>query len=91
MTSKSNSAPALLAGNVAQFVQNQQIQLAKLITQPQELPFFFSLQEQRDQLSHAEEANLAALAQAAMPSTVARCDLPVPEGPTSRMFSRRSR
>ena len=42
ITSNSSSAPALLAGNVAQFVEDQQIQLAKLLPEPQELTFFLA-------------------------------------------------
>ena len=53
--------PGLAGGNVAQFVEDQQVQLAKLLPQPQELPLFFSLQEQGDELGDAEEADFAAL------------------------------
>ena len=36
--------PGLAGRNVAQFVEDQEIQLAKLLPQPQELPFFFGFQ-----------------------------------------------
>ena len=53
--------PGLAGRNVAQFVQDQQVQLAQLLPQPQELTFLFGFQQQGDQLGDAEEADLAAL------------------------------
>ena len=51
--------PGLAGRHVAQFVEDQQVQLGKLLPQPQELPLLVGLQQQRDQLGHAEEADLA--------------------------------
>ena len=61
ITSNSSSAAGLAGRNVTQFIEDQQVQLAKLPSQSQELPFFFGFQQQSDQLGDSEEADLLAL------------------------------
>jgi len=48
-------------GDVSQLIQNQQVQLAKLLAQSQELSFVFRFQERRDQFGHTEEPDFPAL------------------------------
>jgi len=54
---------ARLAGRyVTELIQDEQVQLGKLLPEPQELPLFLGLQEQGDQLGHSEEADSLASA-----------------------------
>jgi hypothetical protein len=55
--------------HVAQFIEDEHIQLGKMLSDPQEKTLFLGFQEQRDQFSYAEEADPLTLSAGSDPET----------------------
>ena len=83
--------PGLAGRHVAQFVEDQQIQLGSAGVRTASVPCLLASSSSVISSVTRKKRTLCPCWQAAIPKAVARCDFPVPLGPTSRIFSRWSR